>query len=73
VFGVEAHIGIRVFNTGVRNVDRESLHKALPGPTAPLAPPPKLMQPEAQHIFPKSSQSLLVAVLDAPDGLQRDI
>jgi hypothetical protein len=61
MFGVEAHLGIRVFNTGVRNLDRESLHKALPGPTAPLTPPPKLTQPEAQHIVPKRSQSLLVA------------
>ena len=70
MFGVEAHIRIGMFNTGERNLDRESLQETLPGPTAPLTPPPKLAQPYAQHVFPKRSDSLLVArygmVLEIP-------
>jgi len=34
-----------------------ALRKALPGPTAALAPPPKLAQPHPQHVFPKGPQS----------------
>jgi hypothetical protein len=45
MFGVEAYMRIGMFNSGERNLDSEPLQKALPGPTAPLTPPPKLAQP----------------------------
>src|SRR5215467_2601307 len=53
MFGVEAHMRIGMFDAGKGNMDRKPLPKAFPGPTAPLAPPPKLAQPQAQHVFPK--------------------
>src|SRR5215469_3673062 len=53
-----------------RNMDRKPLQKALPGPTAPLTPPPKLVKPQTQHVFPEHSHSLLVTrygvVLEVP-------
>jgi hypothetical protein len=45
MLGVEAHAGIRKCDRDFRKLDSESLQKALPGPTAPLTPPPKLVQP----------------------------
>src|SRR5215472_4385342 len=61
MFGVEAHIRIGMFDAGKGNMDRKPLPKTFPDPTAPLAPPPKLAQPQSQHVFPKHSRSLLVA------------
>ena len=45
MFGVEARVGIGMFELGVRNLNSEPLQKTLPGPTAPLTPPPKLVKP----------------------------
>ena len=61
MFGVEAHIRIGMFHLDERNLDSEPLPEALPGPTAPLTPPPKLAQPLSQHIFPERPQSVFVA------------
>ena len=59
-----------MFHLDERNLDSEPLPEALPGPTAPLTPPPKLAQPLSQHIFPERPQSVLVArdsvVLEIP-------
>src|SRR6516165_1190544 len=61
MLGVEAHVWIGMFDAGKGNMDRKPLPKAFPGPTAPLASPPKLAQPQTQHVFPEHSRSLLVA------------
>src|SRR5215813_3280979 len=70
MFGVEVHIRIGMFHLDERNLDSEPLPEALPGPTAPLTPPPKLAQPLSQHIFPERPQPVLVArdgvVLEIP-------
>src|SRR5437773_5550003 len=36
-------LGSRMFDLGERNLDSKPLQKALPGPTAPLTSPPKLV------------------------------
>src|SRR5215469_17366844 len=52
---------IGMCDAGKGNRDRKPLPKAFPGPATPLAPPPKLAQPQTPHLFPKHSPSRLVA------------
>ena len=61
MFGVKALARIGMYHVDFRYLNSEPLHESLPGPTAPLAPPPKLAQPQSQHIFPERSETLLVA------------